>query len=140
MPIIVVTRLRLKDPAVLSDFFNAAAACLEQAQKSAGNLGADALAEAHDTWWTVTAWQDRAVMGAFVQTDPHRSTMGRLDDWCDEATVTDWEQDSAELPDWQTSYRHLVDEGTAAALTSASPEHRTNAFPPPVLPPPPAGS
>jgi hypothetical protein len=49
MAVIVVTRLRLKDPGVLNDFFNGAAASLEQAQKSPGNLGADALAEAHDT-------------------------------------------------------------------------------------------
>ena len=89
MPIIVVTRLRLKHPAVLNDFFNAAASSLEQAQKAAGNLGADALAEAHDTWWTVTAWRDRAAMEAYVHADPHHATMARLDDWCDEATFTD---------------------------------------------------
>ena len=136
MPIIVVTRLRLKHPAVLNDFFNAAASSLEQAQKAAGNLGADALAEAHDTWWTVTAWRDRAAMEAYVHADPHHATMARLDDWCDEATFTDWEQDSAELPDWQTGYRHLLADGKAAALTGASPEQPTSAFPPPVLPPP----
>ena len=45
MAVIVVTRLRLKEPGVLNDFFNGAAASLEQAQKSAGNLGSDALAE-----------------------------------------------------------------------------------------------
>lgn len=48
MPIIVVTRLRLRDPSLLEEFFTHAAAVLEQAIKSDGNLGADALAEAHD--------------------------------------------------------------------------------------------
>jgi hypothetical protein len=43
MPIMVVTRLRLKDPALLDEFFTDAVAAIEQAQKSAGNLGADAL-------------------------------------------------------------------------------------------------
>ena len=39
MPVIVVTRLRLKDPALLNEFFTDAVAAIEQAQKSAGNLG-----------------------------------------------------------------------------------------------------
>jgi hypothetical protein len=46
MPIIVVTRLRLRDSALLDEFFTAAAAVLEQAKISAGNLGANVLADA----------------------------------------------------------------------------------------------
>jgi hypothetical protein len=38
MPVIVVTRLRLKDPALLDEFFTDAVAAIEQAQKSDGNL------------------------------------------------------------------------------------------------------
>ena len=34
MPIMVVTRLRLKDPALLDEFFTDAVAAIEQAQKS----------------------------------------------------------------------------------------------------------
>jgi hypothetical protein len=44
LPVIVVTRLRLKDPALLDQFFTDAVAAIEQAQESEGNLGADALA------------------------------------------------------------------------------------------------
>jgi hypothetical protein len=55
MPVIVVTRLRLKDPALLDEFFTAAVAAIEQAQKSTGNLGADALADANNAWWSVSA-------------------------------------------------------------------------------------
>jgi hypothetical protein len=132
--VIVVTRLRLKDPGVLNDFFNGAAASLEQAQKSSGNLGADALAEAHDTWWTVTSWQDRGTMEAFVAAEPHHSVMARLNDWCDEAAFADWEQPDSALPDWQTSYRHLIADGTVAQLTQASPANQARDYPPPVVP------
>jgi len=55
MPIIVVTRLRLRDPALLDEFFIAAVAAIEQAQKSDGNLGADALADANNAWWSVSS-------------------------------------------------------------------------------------
>jgi hypothetical protein len=46
MPVIVLTRLRLGDPALLTDFFTAGAAVLRQAKKADGNLGADALGDA----------------------------------------------------------------------------------------------
>jgi heme-degrading monooxygenase HmoA len=136
MAVIVVTRLRLRDPGVLNDFFAAASASLEQAQKSPGNLASDALAEANDTWWTITSWQDRATMRAFVAAEPHHSVMGRLSDWCDEAAFVDWEQPDPALPDWQTGYRHLIADGQAADLPQASPANRALGYPPPVVPAP----
>jgi hypothetical protein len=59
----------------------------------------------------------------------------RLDHFCDEATFVDWEQASPDLPDWQTSWRHLTADGTAADLTHASPANQTRDFPAPVEPP-----
>ena len=134
MPVIVVTRLRLKDPGLLDDFFTAAVAALEQAKQAAGHLGSDVLADANNTYWTLTAWKDRGPMRAYVAADPHRGTMARLDTWCDEATFTDWEQASADLPGWPESYRRLVADGQVAHLTQPSPAHLTRDFPPPVEP------
>ena len=57
MPVIVVTRLRLMDPAFFDEFLANAVAIVEQATNSEGNLGADVLAEANNTYWTATAWQ-----------------------------------------------------------------------------------
>lgn len=134
MPVVVVTRLRLRDQSFMNDFFAAAVAVLEQAKNSDGSLGADALADANNAWWTVTAWRDRAPMLAFVSTEPHLSTMAQLDGWCDEATFVDWEQGGADLPDWQTSYHRLVADGQVASLTNPSGAHLTRDFPAPVVP------
>jgi len=136
MPVIVFTRLRLKDPALTDEFFADAVAAIEQAQKSEGNLGTDALADADNAWWTVTAWQDKQRMRSYVSTNPHRSIVSHLDRFCDEATFVDWEQDAADLPDWQTGWRRLVAEGTAGLLSQPSPAHQTRDFPAPVVPPP----
>jgi heme-degrading monooxygenase HmoA len=134
MPVIVITRLRLKDPAFFDEFFAGAVAAVEQAQSTAGNLGADVLADANNTYWTRTAWQERAATDAFVGSEPHLSIMGRLDQWCDEATFVDWEQPSAaDMPDWQVSYEKLVADGQVASLTSPSQAHHTRGFPPPVI-------
>ena len=70
MPVIVVTRLRLRDPALLDEFFTDAVAAIEQAMKSEGNLGADALADANNAWWSVSAWQERHLMQAYVDSEP----------------------------------------------------------------------
>ena len=135
MPVIAVTRLRLRDPSLLDEFFTHAAAVLEQAMKSDGNLGADALAEAHDAWWSVTVWQQRSQMRAFVNAEPHLSIEALLDHLCDEATFVDWEQAGPELPDWQTSWRHLVADGQSATLTNPSEANQSRVFPAPVEPP-----
>jgi quinol monooxygenase YgiN len=132
VPVIVVTRLRLKDPALLNEFFTDAVAAIEQAQKSAGNLGTDALADANNAWWSVSAWRDRPPMQAFVNSEPHLGISARLDHYCDEATFVAWEQDSPDLPDWQTSWSHLTADGQVAELTHPSDANQTRAFPPPV--------
>jgi hypothetical protein len=132
MPVIVFTRLRLKDQAFFDEFFASAVAVVEQAQSAAGNLAADVLADANNTFWTRTAWREGAAMHAFVGGEPHLRTMGRLDDWCDEATFVEWEQSGADLPDWQDGYARLVAEGHVATLTGPSAAHLARDFPAPV--------
>jgi hypothetical protein len=136
MAVIVVTRLRLKDPALFDDFFTDAVAAIEQAQKSDGNLGVDALADADNAWWSVSAWQERRPMQSYVRGEPHQTIRSKIDHYCDEATFVDWEQDSPDLPDWQTNWRHLVADGLAAVLTQPSAAHQTRDFPAPVVKPP----
>jgi quinol monooxygenase YgiN len=132
MPVIVVTRLRLKDHSVEEEFYDAALAVMEQVNGTDGSLGSDALADENNVWWTLTAWQDRDAVQAFVNTEPHLSTMAMVDEWCDEATFVYWEQSTPDLPDWQTSFNRLVEDGQPASLTHASEAHATRAFPAPV--------
>jgi hypothetical protein len=134
MAIIAITRLRLRDPALLDEFFTAAADLLLQAQGADGSIRADAIADANDVWWTVSAWRTRGDMRRYTATEPHRSAMPRLDDWCDEATFADWEQEDNDLPDWETSHEFLIEHGTSAPLSHPSPANATRDFPAPVPP------
>ncbi len=134
MPVIVVTRLRLKNSAFSDEFFASAVAVVEQANNSEGNLAADVFADANDTYWTRTAWQERDSMNAFVGSEPHLGTMGHIAEWCDEATFVDWDQAGSELPDWDASYERLVSEGQVASLTHPSDAHMTRDFPALVVP------
>jgi hypothetical protein len=132
VPLIAVTRLRLRDAADFDTFFAHAVAVVEQAQTAEGNVGAEVLADAHHTYWTRTAWQDRARMSEFMLAEPHLATMYRLDEWCDEATFVDWEQPGAALPDWQDAYARLVADGQVANLSNPTSAHHTRRFPAPV--------
>jgi hypothetical protein len=107
-------------------------AVAEQANASKGCLGERALADANNVYWTITGWQHRSSMQAFTQSEPHLATEARPDEWCDEATFADWEQDASDLPDWKTSYNHLVAAGNAATLTHGTPANASLDFPPPV--------
>src|SRR5215469_16000870 len=98
MPVIVVTRLRLRDPARLDELFTDAIAAIEQAMKSDGNLGADALADANNAWCSVSAWQERRLMQAYADSEPHLGISARLDHYCDEATFVDRDQEFADPP------------------------------------------
>ena len=132
MPVIVVTRLRLKDPDLFTEFFESAVAVVEQAKHSHGNVAADVLADANSTFWTRTAWESREVMNGFVGSEPHRRTMVRIDSWCDEATFVDWDQSGAEVPSWQEGYERLARDGQVTALTNGTAAHHSRQFPPPV--------
>ena len=59
MPVIVVTRLRLKDPAVFDEFFASAVAVVEQAQNSEGALWRGRRWPSEQCPWTRTVWQAR---------------------------------------------------------------------------------
>ena len=132
MAFLVVTRLRLRDPEYLDEFVASAFAVVDQANNSVGNLVADVLADANDTYWTRTAWTDRAAMRDFMTSEPHFDTMDHLSKWCDEATFVDWEQDSPELPNWQAAFDRLVNDGQVATVDHPSENHQSRAFPPPV--------
>lgn len=129
MAFVVVTRLRLRDSQFFDDFFAAAAAVVEQASSSEGNLGADVLAEAKNTYWTRTCWQDAKAMRRFMTAEPHLATMNQIDEWCDEATFVDWEQAEERLPEWDDAYQDLISRGHVVNLTFASPDNATKSFP-----------
>jgi hypothetical protein len=73
-------------------------------------------------------WRARDLTEAFVGTEPHLEISTRLDRYCDEATFVDWEQDSPDLPDWQTRWRHLVADGQVAELSHPSAANQTRPF------------
>jgi len=131
MAFIAVTRLRLRSAWFLPAFILWARRSAKQAQRSDGNLGVEALRDAHWTFWTRTAWKDEESMRAFMFAEPHRLVMAKLTHWCDEAAVVHWTQEDAALPDWKEAHRRLVTEGRRSRLRRPSAAHEKFEIPPP---------
>jgi hypothetical protein len=131
--LVSVTRLRVRSFRYLPLFIFYSLLSALQAKRAAGNCGTGVLRERNNTFWTRTAWSDESSMRAFMTAGIHRRAMPRLLDWCDEAAVVHWSQDSSELPGWQKAHRRMVDEGRPSKVKHPSPAHLAHKIPAPMV-------
>jgi hypothetical protein len=107
MPFISITRLRVRSFRYLPVFLIGAFRSAREAKNAPGNLA-------------VTLWSDERSMRAFMLAGVHRRVMPRLLQWCDEAAVAHWLQETPEPPSWQEAHRRLQDEGRASKVDHPS--------------------
>jgi hypothetical protein len=99
MPIVSVTRLRVRSLRYLAGFVWYTYQSKRQLRRSPGFLGGSVATAPALTFWTTTAWSDEASMKRFRDTDWHKAAMPRLLNWCSEASLARWSQESAAIPD-----------------------------------------
>jgi hypothetical protein len=121
MAFVSVTRLRLRSPLYLPLFLSHAIPSLRQAKQATGNLQTTTRQQGIRVFWTLTVWQDEASMRAYMTSGVHRQAMPKLAQWCDEASVTHWQQESTALPPWQAAEQHLRQSGRLTKLPHPSP-------------------
>jgi hypothetical protein len=131
MPFISLTRLRLRSWTIVPAFFLAAIPINVRARKSPGNLGVRVLSDRKWTFWTCTCWESEAAMRAFMHAKPHGPAMRKLLEWCDEAAVAHWTQESTELPTWVEAHRRMQAEGRASKVNHPSEAHKAFRIDPP---------
>lgn len=122
MPLVSITRLRLRSTRYVVPFLWYALRSRWQAQAASGNLGA-VVRRARGAFWTLSVWQDQAAMRAFMLGGAHRSAMARLRPWCDEASLAHWQQQAATLPSWAEAEQRLARDGRISAVAHPSPAH-----------------
>ncbi len=123
MPIVSVTRLRIRSPWYLPAFFFYTLRATRQARAAAGNHAVKLLPDARRTFWTCTQWADLESMRAYVSAGGHRKSMQHLARWCDEASVVHWQQDSLELPGWTEAHRRMQTQGRPSKFDHPSAAH-----------------
>jgi hypothetical protein len=131
MPLVSVTRLRVRSWKYLPAFFVATLRSALQARRAKGNLAVSILREAHNTFWTRSLWIDEAAMTSFMMSGAHRTMMPHLLEWCDEASVARWTQDIAQKPTWEEVYQRMQREGRTSRVKHPSQAHRRFEFPAP---------
>lgn len=133
MSVISVTRLRVRSWRFLPGFLVQALRSARQARRARGNFGTSLLAEAHRTFWTLTAWSDEASMRSFMLDGVHGQGMRKLMTWCDEAAVAHWTGEGPELPSWAEAHRRLQAEGRRSKVAYPSAAHQAYRIPAPVI-------
>lgn len=133
MPVVSITRLRVRSWRYLLSFIFYALRSARQARNSQGNLAVSLLRDTGNTFWTRTVWTTESAMKAFMLAGPHRRAMPRLLEWCDEAALVHWEQESHREPDWQEAHLRLQADGRRSKVNHPSPAHESFQIPPPKL-------
>jgi Domain of unknown function (DUF3291) len=135
MPVISITRLRLRRWWFLPPFFVDAQRSSKQAAAAEGNLHVALLRDRRLTFWTATSWTSEAALKAFMHARPHGPAMRKLLDWCDEASVVHWTQDTGDLPPWDEAHRRLQQDGRPSKVHHPTAAHTAHRFPAPAATP-----
>jgi Domain of unknown function (DUF3291) len=123
MPVVSITRLRVRSWRFLPAFFLRVFRIGRQAAVAEGNLAVKIFADRRRTFWTSTSWNSEAAMRSFMLAPPHGPTMRKLLEWCDEAALVHWMQPDAELPSWPEAHRRLVAEGRPSKVHHPTAAH-----------------
>ena len=96
---VMASRFVLRSRRHVPAFLRAALRVRRQVQGSPGALGVSLIAEPlKATFWTLSAWRDRAALGDFVQKSPHAETMRRFHEHMNDARFKFWTVPSSALP------------------------------------------
>jgi|1185.fasta_scaffold46578_2 hypothetical protein len=135
MPVVSITRLRVRSWRFLPSFFFQSLRISRQAAAADGSLAVALLRDRHQTFWTSTSWASETAMRAFMHAPPHGPAMRRLLEWCDEASLVHWTQDGPDLPPWDEAHLRLERDGRRSKVNHPSAAHTAHIYPPPVARP-----
>lgn len=107
--IVMASRLELRRLRDAPAFLAAALRIRRQMLRSPGALGLSLIARPlRRTFWTLSAWQDRAALSATVGRQPHEQIMKRFRPRMAGASFVTWTARAADLPiGWDEALRRL---------------------------------
>jgi hypothetical protein len=121
---ISITRLRLRSRWFELPFIWHAVRSQRQARSADGCLGVNVRRTKGAVYWTITVWRNDAALRAFMLSGAHRQAMPKLINWCDEASVAHWPQETDTLPSWEEGERRLAAEGRLSKVAHPSSAQR----------------
>jgi len=131
MPVVSVTRLRVRSLFFLPAFILTSIRISKQAQTAEGNLGVKLLRDKRNAFWTCTCWNSEESMKAFMLDGAHGLAMRKLLNWCDEAALAHWSQETEEMPTWADAHRNLLRRGRTSKVHHPSAAQKAFRIDPP---------
>jgi hypothetical protein len=123
MSFVSLTRLRIRSVRYLPFFAVHTLRSLRQVKKAPGFQTGALLNDRSWAFWTMTLWDSEESMRRYMTTGSHKQAMPHLLDWCDEASVAHWEQDTDTLPSWDEADRRMREGGRVSKVRNPSPQH-----------------
>lgn len=120
MPVVSITRLRVRSWRFLPAFLFTAFRIGGQARRAQGNLAVKVLHDRRRAFWTCTSWDSESSMKSFMLAAPHGPAMRKLLNWCDEAALVRWTQDNDELPSWTEAHKRMLRYGRLSKVNHPS--------------------
>ncbi len=124
MPLISITRLRLRSFRFLLPFAWQSRRISRQAERASGFIAGKVYGDLPRlTFWTATVWESEDAMRGFRGSGAHQAALPKLGHWCDEASVAHWNQPGSEVPDPDITLRRMRAEGRQLRVRHPSPDH-----------------
>jgi hypothetical protein len=127
-----ITRLRIRRWWHFPAFVLTSLRAARQAASSEGNVAVRLLRDRDRVFWTATAWTSEGAVKRFMHAPPHGPAMRKLLDWCDEASLVHWLQETGDLPSWDEAHRRLQQEGRLSKVKYPSDAQTAFRIPPPI--------
>lgn len=110
--LVMASRLEVRTLRDVPRFFLKAMSAWRQVRRAPGAVGASLVAEPfRRTFWTLSAWEDRATLNAYVRAEPHYSIMTSLRPVMKDSSFVFWEGPAEELPvGWAEARRRLAEQ------------------------------
>ena len=101
----------------------------QQAKSTEGNLSVSLLRQPQWAFWTRTVWTSEEAMRGYMMSGVHRGVMRKLLEWCDEAALVHWTQDSQQSPEWTEAREKMQAIGRTSKVNHPSGDQRAFRIP-----------
>lgn len=129
MPLVSITRLRVRSWRFLPMFVIQSFRAAQQARSTQGNLSVSLLRQPQWAFWTRTVWTSEEAMRGYMISGVHRGVMRKLIEWCDEAALVHWTQDSQQPPEWTEAREKMQAIGRTSKVNHPSEDQRAFRIP-----------
>lgn len=128
MPILAITRLKLKSLSMMPKFLFENEAAVKQIRIAKGFLTGKTLAEPNRGMWSATLWDNEENMRNYYTTAAHLALMPKLVEYACEAATTHIPYPGDTLPSWSFCHEQLMEKGRFADVLNQPTDDHINQF------------